>query len=375
MEKHLNLDQLTQAMAARGLSQSALARSLSVSRESVRKWLNGENFPRPDKLLGLARALELSFQELVIRHDAAEPVVAFRKTRGSKTRDQHIENARTMGRMLRHLVSFLPFDVLAMPPVLKQPRLEYDFLRRAATLIRQEIHVQPLESLNFHHLIRHFGKLQAVLIPVRWGSKQVHENATHIHLPDSQTTWIYLNLDVNIHDFKFWMAHELGHCLAPQLRGDEAEDFADAFAGMLLFPHELALAGLERLKSCSSRKSRLEQVMAIAEEHLISPFTVYKQINACAGFTGERVLSLEPDIFKWMTRFNQRYLNVSETIFDGDPPPDPAHYVETVSELFDTPFFDVLSRFLVQSGKGAGFVQTVLDIPLLDARGLHDALT
>ncbi|HSH27553.1 MAG TPA: helix-turn-helix transcriptional regulator, partial [Wenzhouxiangella sp.] len=124
MEKHLNLDQLTQAMAARGLSQSALARSLSVSRESVRKWLNGENFPRPDKLLGLARALELSFQELVLRHDVAEPVVAFRKTRGSKTRDQHIENARTMGRMLRHLVPFLPFDVLAMPPVLKQPRLE-----------------------------------------------------------------------------------------------------------------------------------------------------------------------------------------------------------------------------------------------------------
>ena len=375
MQKQLNLAQLDQAMTARGLSQAGLARELKVSRESVRKWLVGENFPRPDKLLKLAKCLDLTFQQIVVRHDPAEPVVAFRKTRASKTRDHHIENAQTMGRMLRHLVPFLPFDVLAMPPVLKQPRLDYEFLSKAAALIRQEIRVQPLESLNFQHLVRHFGRLQAVLIPVRWGNKQMHENATHIYLPDSQTTWIYLNLDVNIHDFKFWMAHELGHCLAPDLRGDDAEDFADAFAGMLLFPHELALEGLNRLKCCASRQARLGQLIAIAEEHLISPFTVYKQINACAEYSGEQPFSLEPDIFKWMTRFNQGYLNVSETIFDGDQPPEPAQYVETASQLFDTPFFEILSQFLKQTGKGMGFVQTILDIPLLDARGLHDTLT
>lgn len=36
------------------------------------------------------------------------------------------------------------------------------------------------------------------------------------------------------------MAHELGHCMSPGLEGDEAEDFADAFAGCLLYPAELA---------------------------------------------------------------------------------------------------------------------------------------
>lgn len=57
-------------------------------------------------------------------------------------------------------------------------------------------------------------------------------------LPESDTTWVYLNLDTNVHDLKFWMAHELGHCLSPSLTGTEvAEDFADAFAGALLFPH------------------------------------------------------------------------------------------------------------------------------------------
>ncbi len=375
MDKQLNLDQLNQAMSARGLNQSALARTMGVSRESVRKWLGGESFPRPDKLLGLAKNLGLTFQQLVVRHDEAAPVVAFRKTRGTKTRDHHVENAQTMGRMLRQLVPFLPFDVLAMPPVLKKPRVEYEYLRQAATLIRQEIHVEPLESLDFHHLIRHFRKLQAVLIPVLWGSKKVHENATHVYLPESQTTWIYLNLDVNVHDFKFWMAHELGHCLAPDLRGDEAEDFADAFAGMLLYPHERAMESYRTLAAFPDSKSQLTRLMRIAEEQLISPLTVYKQINACAQYLGEAPLDLEPGIYGWMTRFNQRHPNLSEAVFDGDLPPEPARYIETGSDLFETPFFQVLSQFLHQSGKGPGFVQTVLDIPLLDARGLHDALT
>lgn len=44
MEKRLKLEQITQAMTAAGLSQAAVAKSLGVSRESVRKWLAGESF-------------------------------------------------------------------------------------------------------------------------------------------------------------------------------------------------------------------------------------------------------------------------------------------------------------------------------------------
>ena len=129
------------------------------------------------------------------------------------------------------------------------------------------------------------------------------------------------------------------------------------------------------LAALPDRKSQLTQLMKIADEQLISPLTVYKQVNACAELRGEPPLALEPAIYRWMTRFNQRYPNLSETIFDGELPPEPARYVEVVSELFDTPFYEVLGRFLNQSGKGPGYVQTVLDVPLLDARGLHDALT
>jgi hypothetical protein len=97
--------------------------------------------------------------------------------------DAHISRAKEMGRLLKPLVPYLPFD---------------------------------------------------------WGKKGRHENALHIFLPDFMTTWVYLNLDVTVHDYKFWMGHELDHGLAPELTGDEAEDFADAFAGALLFPEALS---------------------------------------------------------------------------------------------------------------------------------------
>ncbi|MGE0082753.1 MAG: XRE family transcriptional regulator, partial [Thiohalomonadaceae bacterium] len=331
MDKRLNLENLKSAMERAGLSPAAVARELSVSRESVSKWLNGESLPRPDKLLRLGKRLGLPFADLVIREEANAPIVAFRRMKGTKTRDHHIERAQTMGRMLRHLVPYLPSDRLAMPPVLKEPRCEYGYLQQVAAMIRQEIHVEPLGTVDFAHLIRHFRKLQAVVIPVLWGSKQRHENATHIFLPDSQTTWVYLNLDVNVHDFKFWMAHELGHCLAPSLRGDEAEDFADAFAGMLLFPTELAEACHARLARLKSEKGRLGEIMKTADEHIISPWTVYKQTNAYAKAFGKHSFNLDQAMGPWVTRFNAGYLNVSNSLFSGSFPPEATSYVEVAT--------------------------------------------
>lgn len=375
MDKRLDLDQLAGAMEKAGLNAAALARELSVSRESVSKWLGGESFPRPDKLLRLGKAVGLGFSQLVIREDPHAPVVAFRRMRSTKTTDAHVERARTMGHMLRHLVPFLPFDILSMPPVLKEPRCEYGYLQKVAEMVRLEIRAESAKAIDFQHLIRYFRNLQAVIVPVMWGSKKTHANATHIHLPDSQTTWVYLNLDVNIHDFKFWMAHELGHCLAPQLRGDEAEDFADAFAGALLFPDAMARDAWRNISRLRSARAQWKEIAALADEHTISPLTIYKQINCYAKTAGLEPLDLESTIHGWITLFNKEYLNVSATLFDGQLPPEPAAYVETVSKEFETPFFDILSRYLREENKGPGFVQTVMDIPLLDARSLHAELT
>ncbi|MCZ3114980.1 hypothetical protein NYZ21_21315, partial [Acinetobacter baumannii] len=75
-----------------------------------------------------------------------------------------------------------------------------------------------------------------------WGEKQLHANALHIALPAERVTFVFVNLDTKLEDFKFWMAHELAHVYTPYMAGkEEGEDFADAFAGALLFPQPCAI--------------------------------------------------------------------------------------------------------------------------------------
>ncbi len=241
MSNSLNTPAIQDAMEASGLNAANLAKKIGVSRESVSKWLKGESYPRPDKLLKLALTLQLKREQIVQpAQPAIEPVIAFRKRGSTKTTVRHKSNAREMGYLLKPLVEYLPFDQLIGPATLKQPKLDYGYLQNLVEEIRQEMGVSAMEEITYRHLIKRFQDMQTVLIPVLWGAKDRHENALHIFLPDSKTTWIYLNLDSEAHDFKFWMAHELGHVLAPDLRDDEGEDFADAFAGVLLFPENLA---------------------------------------------------------------------------------------------------------------------------------------
>ena len=265
MQKKLNIDRANQAVESKGLTQTAIAKALNVSKEAVSQWFKGKTFPRPNKLLQLGKLLELGFDELVIKADPFAPKVAFRKMKGTKTQDHHIKKAQEIGCFLRHLVPFVPFDTLAVAPVLKAPSCDYDYLREVTAKVRSDINLSETGIVDFGHLIRRFSELQTVIIPVLWGSKQHHENALHIHLPDSQTTWVYLNLDTNIHDFKFWMAHELGHCLSPVLSGNEAEDFADAFAGSLLFPQDLAVDAYQRLSEQRTMSKKFNLLMSIAK--------------------------------------------------------------------------------------------------------------
>lgn len=374
MKKTLNTSRVTQAMDQAGLNQSDIARKLEVTKEAVSQWLKQSAFPRPDKLLKLAKLLNLDFSELVVREEENAPIVAFRKVKATKTKDHHIEKAQDVGRLLRHLVPYLPFDEFEVPPTLKDPVNEYSYIQQVAHKVRKDISVEEDSTLDFHHLIKRFRTLQTVIVPVLWGEKQVHENAIHIFLPDSRTTWVYLNLDVNVHDFKFWMAHELGHCLSPALRGDEAEDFADAFAGALLFPASKAEPAYARLLQLDNKKAQLTEIEKIAQEATISPLTVYIEVNKYANAKGKPQLQLEPDIYKRLHQFNAKYKKLSRALFDVVQP-SPADFIAKIKAAFDTPFFDALKNFLKATGQGPGYVQTVMDMPLLDARGIHEELT
>ncbi|MFT5266219.1 MAG: transcriptional regulator with XRE-family HTH domain [Polaribacter sp.] len=375
MKKRLNIQNASKAMQDAGLTQTAVAEQLSVSKEAVSQWLKEKSFPRPNKLLQFAKLLQLGFSELVIIEEPNAPVIAFRKKAGTKTKNHHVEKAQETGRFLRHLVPYLPFDTLEMPPILKSPTRDYEYLCQVASKVRKEINLNDIETVDFSHLIRRFSELQAVVVPVLWGTKNRHENAIHVHLPDSKTTWVYLNLDVNIHDFKFWMAHELGHCLSPTLSGNEAEDFADDFAGALLFPNELAEQAYKDINTLSTSAAKIKKVIDIAEKQIISPYTVLEQANKFSSSAGLPKIELSTVFHGAVTNFNKGFVNLSEALLGDTKELDAREFIKKSETSFETPFFDLLRKYLKENNKGAGFVQVVTDMPLLDAQSIHSELT
>ncbi len=200
------------------------------------------------------------------------------------------------------------------PPALKNPILAYSFIQKAAHRIRQEIGVKTNESIKFEQLIKKINAFEVILIPVFHGNKENHENALHILLPSSNTTWIYLNLDSNTHDFKFWMAHELGHVISPSLRGDTAEDFADTFAQALLFPEDQAEIAYTALREIRIKKDLINKIIEISKPLTISPVTVYKAVNSYAAEKNLPEISLTSNIYAATVNFNNTYPNVSETL-------------------------------------------------------------
>ena len=374
MQRVLRTDAIGAAMAASGVNQAALARELEVSREAVSKWLQGRSSPRPDKLLKLALLLDLTLDQIVARvPDATDPVVAFRKMGARKTTEVHIARAQKMGRLLAPLVPYLPFNELVAPAVLKDPRLNYEYVERVAAAVRAEIGLEASDVLDFQHLIRRFGDLQAVLIPVLWGTREKHENALHIYLPDSTTTWVYLNLDSEVHDFKFWMAHELAHVLAPGLRGDLGEDFADSLASALLYPRQAAETGYRDVRSLRASGARMNAIKDIARELTISPITVHERLRCFAKSEELPVIDLGNTIYGAARNVNNEYRTVSELLF-GEDAPEPADYIRVSRDLFESPFFEALAAYLGEHPRSAGYVQSILDIPLLDAKAIHSEL-
>lgn len=376
MNKQLDLDKIKQAMAARGLNQAKLSEALSVTRTSITNWFKGEKFPRPDKLLKLGMTLGLPLNQLVLEQNPPlAPLVSFRKKMNRKTRDEHFERASDMGRLLELLVDFYPFDNLVQPPTLKTPEPEYAYLQKVSASIRKDLGIKPTEPVTFKQLIQKFVELEVVIIPVLWGNKETHGNALRIFLPASKTTWIYLNLDSHVHDFLFWMVHELGHVISPSLQGNtvKSEDFADQFAQIFLFPEPCARKAYNDVLRQKTTTKRVSKILSYAKKHMISPITVYRAINSFADYHGLKLLGFDRSLYGATSKFNKKYLSISETLNNGEPF-SAEEYIKTSETIFQTPFFKILKKYLSETEKSPGFVQTILATTLLDAKEIHSEL-
>jgi transcriptional regulator with XRE-family HTH domain len=372
MQKVIHSDNVKTAIQALGWTQKDLAARLGVTGQAVTNWMKGTDFPRPDKLLKLATTLKLGFADLVQLPQAAQPVVAFRKKASAKTTDEHVSNAMAMGALLKALVPFLS----AVPQLRRQvpdPSTEYAALQAVVAQVRRNLGLGEGGVLHYEQLLGEFAENGAIVIPVMWGALQNHKNALHILLPQERVTFIFLNLDTHLEDFKFWMAHELAHVFTTSLAGtNEGEDFADAFAGALLFPKELARSVYEQVAG-QTKTHEAKVLKAFAQEHGISLFSVFSEVNRYAQSQGLPALKHAANDIHAM-RNSQRGKLVSETLF-APLPPEPAAYVAAAERQFHSDFFQALRRMVKDKQTGAGYIQQVMDIPMQDALALHGELT
>lgn len=373
MHKVIHSDKVKQALQDRGWSQKDLAAELDVTAQAVTNWIKGADFPRPDKLLKLATTLKLNFADLVISPAKGQPVIAFRKKGGAKTTEAHILKAMAMGALLKPLVPFLP-ELRSLRVQIPSPTVQYDALQAVAAEVRTRIGLGAQAVLLYEHLIGEFESNGAVIVPVMWGEKQNHKNALHILLPQEQVTFIFLNLDTRLEDFKFWMAHELAHVYTPDLAGkDEGEDFADAFAGAVLFPKALAEVAYHQAIKQRHASGEIKELHHYAAAHSISLYSVFCEVNRFAKSLGlPQLRCKDGDIHA--TRNGLRGKLVSEILF-APAPPEPPAYMAAAHNVFRSAFFSALQRMTKSKGTGPGYVQQVMDIPMQDAIALHGELS
>lgn len=373
MQKVLHSESIRVALASKGWDQKKLAEVVGVSGQAVTNWMKGQDFPRPATLLKLASALSLGFDQLIQTDVASQPVIAFRKKGGAKTTEEHVLRARAMGEMLKPLVQYLPARQ-SLHTQISDTSLAYDQLQATVAAVRSKLGIGQGAALSYEHLINQFIENDAIIVPVMWGEKKRHENALHILLPSEKVTFIYLNLDTHLEDFKFWMAHELAHVYTPELAGkDEGEDFADAFAGALLFPKELAHHAYVSASAKRTTGSTISALHAFAKEHGISLFSVFTEVRKYASAQGLALLKAsEKDVHT--VRNSVRGELVSDILFKPQPP-DPKTYIASAQGVFQSPFFNALQALLRDRGTGSGYVQQILSVALPDAKAVYDELS
>lgn len=372
MQKNLQSDVIKRALVEQGLTQKELAAALDVSAQAVTNWLKGKDFPRPAALLKLAATLKLNFDQIVQKDNFSQPVVAFRKKAGSKTTQDHINHAIEMGMLLKPLVPYLPVQQ-ALRTQITSPAIEYEKLNVAALQTRERLGIGEQAVLSYEQLIGEFRNSGAILVPVMWGKKNEHKNALHIRLPKEDVTFILINLDTRLEDFKFWMSHELAHVYTPELSGSEkGEDYADAFAGALLFPQTCAEACYKDISRKRTEAGIINALFECSQKHLISINTVYQQIKQYAKTMQLPALAITENNLH-ATRNSVTGPLISEVLFDPIPPA-PDIYLASCKNIFQSDFFDALKKMLNERETGPSYLQQILGISVHDAKVLYEEL-
>jgi hypothetical protein len=129
------------------------------------------------------------------------------------------------------------------------------------------------------------------------------------------------------------------------------------------------------MRQLGTKPKQINRLKEIASKLVVSPLTVYYEINKYARHVNEPEIDLETNkaIFKATMVFNRQHDTVSQYLFEGRKP-TASEYFACSRESFQSPFFEALILFLKDNKKSAGFIQNILNLPLADAHYLYEEL-
>jgi Predicted Zn peptidase len=329
----------------------------------------GKAFPRPKALLALANLTGLSFEKLVIADAGPAVSYAYRTNRNTKPSVELRERAEDIALALMRFKDYFTFDTRFALPLLPEPKNEYGYISDVAGELREGIGCAPDAPIQEQGIIGYFGRLRTIFVPVLWGENG--PNALHIGLEGNAVNFVYLNTQKRTSDLKYWMMHELAHILTPSLRESEAEPFAEALAGSVLFPEAAAKRFLEHALRAPTSAAVVAIALQEASTFGISPITVWRRSCAYAAEAGMIVPEL--DIYGAAANYDKTVSTLAEVLF-GEKEPSVEKYILDTRSWFGSRFFDGLTRYLKMEGKGPSIVQQSLGISMSDAKGVWNYL-
>jgi transcriptional regulator with XRE-family HTH domain len=364
----LNLDLITNSMKLLGLNQAKIADVLSVSKESVSQWLSGDSFPRARHLLKLGELLNLSYSDLVREEaDKNEPVFAFSIAHNYEHTEEDLQKVTEIGYSLEKIISY--FEINTFKFRLTSPLNNNEYIKKTVEEIKGKYGIKSARiGLNDLNLI--FNGNAAYIVPVLWGNINNKSNGLHIYLPESNTNWIYINLDSFIYDFKFWLLHEFAHLLTPDFNpAEEAEEFANHFAAEFLFPIGQAKDFYEKISTFDIEKIKVN-LFKKAIDLLISPYTIYKQINRYLVSVNKPEYDIPEivDSFKKSLPGNHN-ITVTKHLLNTDEP-TPEEYLNLINENFNPSFINALDKYYLTGQLSIGFIKNIFHISLQDAQNI-----
>lgn len=271
-----------------GLTQSALAEAVGVSRRMIREYETGRQRPTRSTLANIARALrqdELFFEQLPVEQIALEAASFRSLARASAKLRSRAVAAGTYGVSLLYPYLIERFDL----PEVNVPDLRDVGPTGAAEALRQ---LWGLGQRPISHMV---GLLESRGVRV-FSLSEDCDAIDAFSLWRDGTPFVFLNTRKTAERSIWDAAHELGHLVlhrhgSPQ--GQEAESEADKFAGGFLLPEAAFRADAPNVRVAPPR------------EVLAAVVTMKRKWRASTAAIGRRLHDLELMTDHTYTMFNK----------------------------------------------------------------------